>query len=297
MRKVIAGWHRILHNISYIHKIMISYLVFIALSIVMQSFLCFYMYHQIKNEIIISNTFKMEDTKKNFDSIFSNIEFIYQSLAQNPDLNELKSMLPRGTDYYLKINDFLKNPMLRQGINERNYNYYLYIKNGDMIISKNAAADRIDFYEQSIDTKRMSLGEWSAYFNGTGRRFARIPMIDNGAATQMMLSFLYPIPYSRVTEADITLVVTVDEGVFIDSYNRMGLNGYSSFSIVDHNGEMVMSTAEPEKEFLSVSGGMSFSGDSVIFNARSDIGNYNYIIEIENTVFWERLWQSVSLPI
>lgn len=272
-------------------KIVVSYFIIMMFSLLVISAVSAYSYHQIKTEIIYSNTMKLEMVKDNFDKVFSEMERMWQRMLNNKCLRELRSLKPRSSDYYLKINEFLSEPTINEGLYTHKFDYYFYLSNGDMIVTENSAIDRLSYYETAIAGKGIGFDEWSGkFFEGRGKR---VEIIPDGETGKDIICFIYPIPFSRVNKAEIVLIIYLHEDELFEAHKPIFSEDKEAMSIVSKDGVIMfkgdIKAGDPPADLKADEMRIVSANRRTSFFARSSIGGYTYIIEVSNGEFMAKL--------
>lgn len=272
-------------------KIVASYFVIMIFSLVVMAAVSVYSYRQIRKEIIASNTMKLELVKGKFDSTFSQMEQMWQRMLASRELLSLREITPRTGEYYLTVRNFLTGTVFDDRFFSGSIDYYIYIANGDMVLTRNNAIDSSGYFEYSKERFGIGYNEWRTGFFGQAGKQTRTLTNEDGSKT---VYFIYPIPFSRVNTPDIVFVTSMnEEDIFTSSTSFFDHKG-ETVSIINQSGEIVISKGEwdgradiPPLD----AGGIKITSEKGYTNifARSDIGSYTYAVKVQNSEFMSKL--------
>lgn len=274
-------------------KIVASYFAIMIFSLVVISAVSVYSYRQIKKEIIDSNTMKLGLVKGQFDSTFSQMEQLWRRMCGNKELLALKDVQKQTGGYYIAVSDFIYGTTFDDRVheNENSFEYYFYIENGDMIITRSNSIDSYSFFECDVKDMNIDYNEWrTRFFEQTGKRIVRLTGNDGGD----VVYFIYPIPFSRVNKPDIVLVTYINEKELFSNGKSLFGSNEESVCIFDQNGEPVITKGDWSEYTVlpDISGSdikvVSENGYTSLFT-QSGIGGYAYAVKVKNSEFMAKL--------
>ena len=277
-------------------KYLISYLVIAIFSITILSAVYAYLYTNVRGHVHSSNEMLLESVRKDVDSLFQSMNNLYRRVSMNQKLTSLNEMEPGSVDYRYQMYEIRQDLMIA-GDNYNNLDYYIYVRNGDYIIDSGLAMEREKYYEGIIGNKLNydSAISWSNDFFGSGGNKVLKNEINNAdGSLGTLMSFVYPIPFSRTELPHTYLVISVKEDVFMGVYGKnFNMERFDVF-VRTRGGKYLIATGDMEgiEEVASkASSGIitSYGGKSTVMSVLSQNEDYIYLVRSDNGAFFTEL--------
>ena len=282
-------------------KYLISYSTIALVSAMVLVLVCSYMYTNARNNVLKTNELVLKSVKKDVDSLFQDMNNMYRNISANQKLLSMKDLQPGSVDYSYRVFEF-------RGEQVNLYPelaYYIFIRNGNSIITGHTTMDYEKYYENfiagSFDYGSAEIW-YNDFFSSGGNRFYRGESYDALGTPSRFISFVQPIPFSRVVSPDMSLVISVEENAFIGIYKEeFGFQNQDIF-IINRKGEYLINTDELNLTDTIVKEALpeittKYADNSVYMYVLSQNEDYIYVVKSDNSVFWKALNPVVGFTI
>lgn len=186
-------------------------------------------------------------------------------------------------------------------LNQTIYEFFIYFKKADMIVSPNGALDSRSYYQSYYANSGTTYEQWKELIStSNGGEFIAVTYENENQQNIRTIALTRSVPLFKENTA-VNVVILLDESKFMDDVRNIGALNKGTMMILDkHHRVLASSQPDNEKKHLKLDFIKSLTkGDDVLHTRingenvvvsymTSQVLEWKYIAIIPNSVFWEK---------
>lgn len=194
-----------------------------------------------------SNLVMMEQLMLVADNRLKELEYMAEQITLNARLQFLlsKGASESPADQY-KFVEFMQDLTKFGNADSMILDYYVYVKEGDQIVTANMKTSPETFYRLSLGYEDMTASEWRQRLFETNHYKSYLPAerVSHAGMTRNAITFVQSLPIDTMSGNKGTLVILVDEQQFKQLLAKIEWGSKGSVFIVNDDNEVLMNTGE-----------------------------------------------------
>ena len=267
---------KLLEMKSVVFAWMVSYLVILIIPIIISIVVFFNIEHIIEEEVLTSNTYMLEQIRREADNILDEVRKTYTDLTFDYNINRVLNFQGSLTDeQYYQI--YMAQEVVKR---LKLANIYLgdtavYLQKSDMVISYNSISDSRTYYNIYFKDSGLTYGQWldqvTAYYDNPA--YVSVRKLNDKQQVREQIMCLKSVGYEQTSEM-LTAICMIDQELLSDYFSNVR-SQYNSFTnIIDAQNHFLLSDAQNQR-FLGLASEMLSEGGSVSYQT---IDGERYVI-------------------
>ena len=285
---------------SVIFTWLISYLLVLAVPVVITAVTYINTVKTVEKEINNYNTLLLKRIQQQMDGVLSSTERLSYEINFNARVNKLLQASGTFMDVppytlYEVVRDLGMYKIPSRYID----NFYIYFKNTDTVVSSINGLDSKSYYNIYVESTGYPYEQWKDLISGTYKgEYIPVHYEDIRGHEVRTVSYALTIPLGSDGKNTANVVIMLDETRFQDDIKDMGILNKGRLLIIDKDNKVIASSSMDKGfdsfkyEDLNSRSGLiheQVEGEKVVISyITSDVAKWKYIVVIPNSAFWEQ---------
>lgn len=279
---------------------LISYFLILLIPVLVGFGIYFAAANIIENEINAANASTLKHLQEGIDGKLSEVKQLSLHIALNPRIQkQLYEQYSYASEYqyeiYQIINDFSTYYVLNDFID----NFFIYLKNSDIILSPNGKYDIETFYENTFQSDDLPINMWRTLIEeqSNGKYLPAKKLNPSGLEYDVII-YMLSLPLGNQKESLATVSVVINKGMIQDVVKKGKWINQGSIFILDENNSLVSSGEKTDDPYYFEINKMNGSGgsfhdkmnnaDVVVSYIKSEECSWKYVSVIPTKIYMEK---------
>jgi len=261
------------------------------------------------SEISRANETILKQIQEDLDRKLKDIDQLCLELAWNPRVSSfVLEKTPISSDGYYNIYKMLHELRIYKATNEFIFDFYIYYKNSDVVLSSNSRLDSRRLYDIIHKNQSNTYDEWMEILRSKHSRDLMPVVIKKNYETYSnAIAYIRTIPMESPLESDACIIIVVDEEKLLEYIKNVPWANDGTVIVIDNSNNIIASTRPIQtKDFFKGSGlegekGLvhrEINGERAeVSYISSMLSDWKYVSIIPTRVFWARMEYVHSLTI